>query len=118
MARAGLWRIGAHGLLFLVPTLSAPASALAESADDFGALNRQVIQLDGQGKYAEANALADSVLALAERVLGKEHPLTISSVNNVVVVYDSHGRRGEAEPWQRRLRLVNVIRLISTSFQG
>jgi CHAT domain-containing protein/tetratricopeptide (TPR) repeat protein len=80
----------------------APSAARAQSADELGALNQQVVQLHGQGKYAEAGALAEQVLAARERVLGAEHPNTLTSVNNLAFLYQAQGRYGEAEPLYRR----------------
>ena len=80
----------------------APSTARAQSADELAALNRQVEQLYGQGKYAEAGALAEQVLEASERVLGPEHPDTLLSVNNLAALYQAQGRYGEAEPLYRR----------------
>ena len=41
-------------------------------------------------------------LAAREKVLGPEHPHTLSSVNNLAALYDSQGRYGEAEPLYQR----------------
>ncbi|MCP4345555.1 MAG: tetratricopeptide repeat protein, partial [Desulfobacterales bacterium] len=35
---------------------------------------------------------------LREKVLGKEHPDTLGSINNLATLYESQGRYGEAEP--------------------
>ena len=64
--RARLMRIFACILIAAI----APSMAQAQSADELAALNQQVEQLYGQGKYAEAGALAEQVLAASERVLG------------------------------------------------
>ena len=98
MLRAWFMRILACILIAVI----APSTARAQSADELAALNRQVVQLHGQGKYAEACALAEQVLAARERVLGPEHPSTLSSVNNLAALYDAQGRYGEAEPLFRR----------------
>ena len=98
-----------------------PSAAQAQSADELAALNRQVVQLHRQGKYAAASALAEQVLAASERmlgtehpdtlrsalasyerVLGPEHPDTLISVNNLGLLYDALGRYGEAELLHRR----------------
>ena len=41
-------------------------------------------------------------LATREKVLGPEHPQTLTSVNNLAVLYQAQGRYGEAEPLYRR----------------
>lgn len=47
-------------------------------------------------------ALYRRALAAREKVLGPEHPNTLSSVNNLAALYESQGRYGEAEPLHRR----------------
>jgi tetratricopeptide (TPR) repeat protein len=61
-----------------------------------------VIQLYGQGKYKEAVTVAEEALALAERGLGKEHPNTLTNVNNLALLYQAQGRYPEAEPLYKR----------------
>ena len=41
-------------------------------------------------------------LEARERVLGKEHPDTLGSVNNLAALYHDQGRYGEAEPLYKR----------------
>jgi CHAT domain-containing protein len=53
---------------------------------------------DSQGRYAEAEPLYKEALQLSEKVLGKEHPSTLSYVNNLALLYQSQGRYAEAEP--------------------
>ena len=97
------WRAAACVLMMaMFLAMSGPMGAQAQSAADIDALNKQVVQLYGQGKYAEATAIAQRALTLAERVLGKEHPDTLTSVNNLAVLYQAQGRYAEAEPLYRR----------------
>ena len=44
------------------------------------------------------------VLSMVERVLGPEHPDTLSSVNNLAGLYARQGRYAEAEVLYQRLR--------------
>ncbi len=81
----------------------APRSALAQALDEVNALNKQVQQLAGQGNYQEASALAEKTLSLAERVLGKEHPGTLTSVNNLAALFQDLDRLAEAEPLHKRV---------------
>jgi len=78
--------------------IAAPAAAEAQGAADVAALNKQAVQLYGQGKYKEATVIADKAVALAERVLEPEHPDTLASVDNLAALYQAQGRYGEAEP--------------------
>ena len=98
MARARYSKV----LIAAILAASAPLGAAAQGADDVGALNKQVAQLIGQGKHKEAFALAEKALSLAERALGKDHPDTLVSVNNLGLLYYAQGRYQEAEPLYRR----------------
>jgi len=54
--------------------------------------------LDDQSKYEEAEEMSRQALGLRETmVLGKEHPSTLTSMNNLALVYWNGGRWDEAE---------------------
>jgi CHAT domain-containing protein len=55
------------------------------------------------GKYNEALALAERVLATRERLLGPEHVDVAGSLNNLAVIYTETGRYEKAEPMLRRV---------------
>jgi hypothetical protein len=74
-------------LIIAMLAAAAPAVALAQSSDEIDALNRKVVDLYQEGKYAEAAPLAEQALALAERVLGAEHAETLTSLGNLALVY-------------------------------
>jgi hypothetical protein len=50
----------------------------------------------------EAEPLSKRALEAQERVLGKEHPDTLISVNNLAELYTAQGRYREAEPLLKR----------------
>ena len=58
--------------------------------------------LQNVGDYAEAEPLYRRALAGYERVMGPEHPDTLTSVNNLAMLLYSTGAYGEAEPLFRR----------------
>lgn len=58
-------------------------------------------RLYGEGRYAEAQAVTERQLAVRRRVLGDEHPDTLTSINNIGVLLWSQGRLSEAEPYFR-----------------
>ncbi len=58
--------------------------------------------LESQGHYAQAEPLYARSFAVRERVLGAEHPQTLSSVNNLAGLYERQGRYVEAEPLYER----------------
>ena len=57
-----------------------------------------MVWLVNAGQYKKAEPLAKKTLEQAERVLGKEYPDTLMSVNNLGFLYSAQGRYGEAEP--------------------
>jgi len=71
-----------------------PQDKLAEAEK----LTQQVIQLYQQGKYNEAIPLAEQALAIIKQQLGDNHPLTVTILNSLAVLYYSQGRYSEAEP--------------------
>ena len=50
-----------------------------------------------QGKYAEAEVLQVVVLAVRKRVLGEEHPSTLTSASSLAMTYSAQGKHAEAE---------------------
>ena len=76
-------------------TQSAQQSAELQEAEK---LNQKVEQLYRQGKYSEAIPLAESALAIREKVLGKEHPDVATSLNNLAELYRLQGNYSKAEP--------------------
>ena len=50
-----------------------PHAALAQ-VDEAAALNQQVMQLYSRGRYSEAIPLAQRMLAIVEKALGRDHP--------------------------------------------
>ncbi|MGO9171966.1 MAG: tetratricopeptide repeat protein [Rhodomicrobium sp.] len=102
MVRARLGRLAANVLMVAMLLIAAATGADAQGAADVDALNKQAGQLYTQSKYKEAATVAEQALALAERVLGPEHPDTLSTVNNLAFFYQAQGRYGEAEPLFKR----------------
>ncbi|KAK4223171.1 putative kinesin light chain [Podospora fimiseda] len=54
------------------------------------------------GKYEEAEQMHRQALQLCEKVLGKEHPDTLTSMNRLALVLDSLGKYEEAEQMNRQ----------------
>ena len=61
-------------------------------------LNKQVINLFSQGKYAEATPLAIEALKIRREVLGDKHPDTADSINNLALLYSKQAQYAKAEP--------------------
>ncbi|MCB2262259.1 MAG: tetratricopeptide repeat protein [Candidatus Thiosymbion ectosymbiont of Robbea hypermnestra] len=66
--------------------------------DLVGTLNRATVGFLQAGEYVQAETVAREALALAERDLGPEHQVTLTTLNNLASSLDKQGRHGEAEP--------------------
>src|SRR5271165_1526667 len=75
--------------------LSSSASSAKE--DNLDALNQQIVELFGQGKYQEAIPLAEKAVELARRVRGPEDPETATSLNNLGELYSNMHQYAKAE---------------------
>jgi CHAT domain-containing protein/Tfp pilus assembly protein PilF len=81
------------------PPLTAEQSAELEEAKR---LNEQVEQLYNQGQYATAISLAERALAIREKVLGQEHSLVATTLNNLALLYKEQGNYERAESLLQR----------------
>ena len=57
-----------------------------------------------QGKYAQAQPLAEKVLEIRRRLLTDDHPDTGNGYNNVAGVLDAQGKYTQARPLHARRR--------------
>jgi hypothetical protein len=57
--------------------------------------------LGQQGKHSEAETMYRQTLQLRERVLGKDYPDTLASINNLVGSLGQQGKHAEAETMYR-----------------
>ncbi|KAH8588542.1 hypothetical protein B0O99DRAFT_746711 [Bisporella sp. PMI_857] len=55
-----------------------------------------------KGKYAEAEAMYRQTLQLRETVLGKEHPDTLATINNLAISLDRQSKYADAEAMHRQ----------------
>src|SRR5215831_16397480 len=65
------------------------------------ALNAQGVEAYRAGDYSNGTKLAEEALGLARKAFGDRDPRTLSSLNNLALLYKSQGRYGEAEPFYR-----------------
>jgi CHAT domain-containing protein/F0F1-type ATP synthase beta subunit len=73
-------------------------------------LSEQAVQLYQQGQYAAAIPLAERALAIREKVLGEEHSLVATSLNNLALLYQAQGNYSQAEPlYQRSLAIYEKV---------
>ena len=77
-------------------------TANAFKPDDSIILNWLGLSLHVAGQYLEAEPLLKRALETREKALGKDHPSTATSLNNLAGLYDSQGKYAEAEPLYKR----------------
>jgi tetratricopeptide (TPR) repeat protein len=61
-------------------------------------MNNLTFADSNQGKYAQAETLASQTLEIRRRVLGPEHPATLTSMNSLASAYSLEGKYAQAEP--------------------
>ena len=88
------WRI----LLPHIDALADHAPAGTDTAAMAHLLNLTGLFLDNQGATARAIRFVDRALADQRRVLGEDHPATLTSRNNLAGVYQAAGDLGRAIP--------------------
>src|SRR5712691_9066154 len=78
------------------------STLVAQQADEASKLHKRVIELYNAGRYSDAVSIAQRVLAIREKALGRDHPAVATSLNNLAELYRSQGRYADAEPLYRR----------------
>jgi hypothetical protein len=63
--------------------------------------NSRAILLSNQGRLFEAKPLYRDALEGRRRVLGNDHPNTLTSMNNLAVLLKAQGKLSEVEPLYR-----------------
>jgi Flp pilus assembly protein TadD len=64
-------------------------------------MNNLALALSRQGKYAETEAMHRETLALMEKVSGKEHPHSLTTMSNLALALSRQGKYAEAEAMHR-----------------
>jgi hypothetical protein len=91
-----LKRIGIAAALAGVLLVGTGSTLLAQQADQASELEKRVIELYNAGRYSDAVPIAQRVLAIREKTLGRDHPDVALSLNNLAALYDSQGRYADA----------------------
>jgi tetratricopeptide (TPR) repeat protein len=81
-----------------VEALAASTTALADTLDTARLLNQAAAFLEDQGVVNRAIALFERSLADRRRVLGEDHPSTLTSRSNVAYAYETAGDLARAIP--------------------
>ncbi len=95
-----LERLEAHGEAALGHAPELPSGAAAEAASFVA--NQLGLFATAQARFAAAEPLHRRALAIREAALGKEHPDTALSLNNLAGLLRVRGALDEAEPLHRR----------------
>src|SRR5262249_13121382 len=78
----------------------------AQRADEASELDKKILELYNAGRYADAIPIAQQVLAIREKALGRDHPDVATALNNLALLYRGQGRYADAEPlYQRALAI-------------
>ncbi len=99
-------------LVTLLPHLRAVTDAAKEREDERAAsLCYQLGKfLQMTGAYTEARPLYERALAIHEKVLGKQHPLTATSLSNLGALLRDQGSYQEARPlFERALPIYEKV---------
>jgi len=106
MKKSVILKLGMILFLSISVTANATQKKGNQYAKQLEKLNAAVVQAYQQGHYKQGLQLADKAYQYALKHLGKEHPSTLISLNNLAGLYESQGRYGEAEPlYQKALQL-------------
>ncbi|KAG2489758.1 hypothetical protein HYH03_011710 [Edaphochlamys debaryana] len=89
-------------LLELLARPPAPAAASTQQAAAAAAAATAAAALTNRGRSTEAEPLYWQALELRRRVLGEEHPDTVTALNNLAICINEQGRHTEAEPLYRQ----------------
>ena len=82
------------------PTVQTPTQV--KDLKEAKQLSEQFIQLKRQGKYSQAIPLAQSALAIWEKVLGPNHLIVATSLDILAGLYQDQGNYAAAEPLYKR----------------
>ncbi len=71
-------------------------------------LNNLALLYQDQGRYADAEPLYKRALAIAENVLGPEHPNVAPSLENYAILLRATGRTAEADKKEARAKAIRA----------
>jgi CHAT domain-containing protein/Tfp pilus assembly protein PilF len=92
------------GLVAAVATLLCfgLSSGLAEKSNQANKLEDKFLKLYDAGRYADAIPIAQRVLTIREKTLGRNHPDVAIALDNLANLYRLQGRYADAEPLLQR----------------
>ena len=78
------------------------SSALAQKSNQANKLEDKFLKLYDAGRYADAIPIAQRVLTIREKALGRNHPDVAIALDNLANLYRLQGRFADAEPLLQR----------------
>ena len=78
------------------------SSALAQKSNQANKLEDKFLKLYDAGRYADAIPIAQRVLTIREKALGRNHPDVAIALDNLANLYRLQGRYADAEPLLQR----------------
>jgi CHAT domain-containing protein/tetratricopeptide (TPR) repeat protein len=102
----------ARWLLVVFLCLGPAAASAAKAANEarWAELNAAVVESYKQGAYEQGVMLAEEARRVAEQAFGALDPRTMTSLNNLAMLYLRQGRYGKAEPlYQQALQLSRQV---------
>ena len=101
-----LLRTGLAIGLALILSVGHVSSGAAQQKNEADELNKRVTELNKAGRYSDAVPIAQQVLAIREKTLGRDHPDVATALNNLATLYFNQSRYPDAEPlYQRALAI-------------
>jgi tetratricopeptide (TPR) repeat protein len=97
-----LWPLCSQLTPHVLALREARSDAALDITDWVNLLDRALTYLDSRAAYSQAMPVARNVLAICEKALGPEHPLTAESLNNLAVFLRVRGDLAGARPLQER----------------
>src|SRR3990167_7826721 len=85
------------GCVRKTPCLQCAQEKTTDKEARWKALNYKVVELIQKGQYKDATKQAKEAVIMAEKTLGKEHPFTATSLNNLAEIYRIQKKYREAE---------------------
>src|SRR5260370_14362218 len=92
------WIAWTATLAMMVVSPGGEQSPEADGPQQWQSLNAQEMEAYQAGDYSKGIALAEKALGLARQAFGDREPRTLSSLNNLALLYKAQGRYGEAKP--------------------
>ena len=97
-----MWRLVRLVALLVLACLS-PLAARAQAPGDLVGLMERITELSRAGRFADAIPLGQRLVAEAEKMAGKEHPMAVMTLFTLAELHRMQGDLAEAKPMLERV---------------